>query len=67
MTIRELNRDQLTEVKQNLLCEILDEQESRCPSYGEFAEVDEIISDDEVFAAYEGTEFSEGDFWCNCE
>lgn len=64
MSIRELTRDQLTEVKQNLLCEILDENEHRSPSYGEFAEVDEIISDEEVYAAYDCTEFTEDDFSC---
>ena len=61
MTVHELNRDQLTSVKQSMLCERMDAN-GETPSYGELADVDEIISDEEVFREYAGTEFSEDDF-----
>lgn len=48
MTVHNLNRDQLIELKQAMLCEI------DSPSYGELAEADSIVSDKDVFA-YVGT------------
>ena len=59
MSVYELNRDQLTELKQNYYCEYyLDDN----ISYWEMANIDDIISDDEVFAAYENTDFDNDDF-----
>lgn len=57
MDVRELNREQLIQLKQNLLCE-------REPnvSYGELAAADELITDAEVFEQYAGTSFVEEDF-----
>ena len=65
MTIKELNKEQLTPVKQNYYTEILMEQEDREPSWGELVEVDDLVTDEEVFTAYDGTEFVEEDF-CTC-
>ena len=65
MTIKELNKEQLTQVKQNYYTEILMEQEDREPSWGELVEVDDLVTDEEVFTAYDGTEFVEEDF-CTC-
>lgn len=61
--VKELNRDQLVELKQAMLCERMD-QHGECPSYGELAEVDETISDEEVYIFYAGFIFSPDDFFC---
>ena len=59
-----LTKDQRTEVKQRLLCERLEKDENRTPSYGELADVDEAVSDKEAEEAYAGTEFVPDDFSC---
>ena len=62
MDVRELNREQLTELKQNYYCHELHEDEG--VSYGELAAIDELVSDEEVFEFYEGTSFCNDDFFC---
>ena len=57
MDVHELNRDQLIQLKQNLLCE-----REHNVSYGELAAADELITDAEVFDHYAGTMFVEDDF-----
>lgn len=57
MTVKELNRDQLVSLKQKCLSE----SEERV-SWGELAEADAIVSDEEVFSRYDGTDFCEEDF-----
>lgn len=64
MTVYELNRDQLEELKQNYLTEKMDER-GESPSWGDLADADSIISDHEIFAVYDGTEFSNDDFSCS--
>ena len=59
MSVKELNRDQLVELKQNILCQ------RASTSWGELVEADSIVSDEEVFAEYEGTTFSPDDFECS--
>ncbi len=59
----ELTRDQMTDLKQAYLVDRLDEEEHRCPFYSELADADELVSDEEVFSAYEGTIFSRDDFF----
>lgn len=61
MTVYDLNRDQLIEVKQHMLVERLDER-GESPSWGELADADDIISDEEVYEEYGGTYFSPADF-----
>ena len=61
MTIRELTRDQLLQVKQHYLTLKRDEA-GEGVSYGELAEADELITDEEITEAYRDTEFSEDDF-----
>ena len=39
--VKELNRDQLVELKQTMLCERMD-QHGECPSYGELADVEDV-------------------------
>ena len=58
MSVFELNCDQLTELKQQYFCEYINPN----ISYGEMANIDYIISDDEVFAAYENADFDNDDF-----
>lgn len=58
MNIYDLNRDQIIELKQAMLTE---RQES--VSWGELADADSIISDEEVRAAYEGIDFTSDDFF----
>lgn len=62
MTVRELNRDQLTELKQRMIDDEIYEKEGRSASYGELVDA-ESIPDEKVFEKYEGTEFAEEDFW----
>jgi hypothetical protein len=64
MRFNDLTKDQRTEVKQRLLCERLEKDENRTPSYGELADVDEAISDKEAEETYAETEFVPDDFSC---
>lgn len=64
MTVRELNREQLIELKESFLDNYLMEVEDRTASYGELANADSIVSDDEVFRYYEGVDFVPDDFCC---
>lgn len=59
MSVYELNRDQLNQLKQDMVFEAIDN-----PSYGEIADVDRI-PDEAVFRRYAGTNFCEEDFWCS--
>ena len=63
MNVHELNAGQLEQLKQSLI-EKRSEKRGEGTSYGELADANEIISDEEVFAEYEGTDFVEEDF-CN--
>ncbi len=64
--VKELSRDQLVELKQNYLTEKYEEQGEGI-SYGELAEADDIVSDEEIFEAYAGYSFSDDDFMCSAE
>lgn len=63
MTVQELSRDQLIELKQAYITEKNDEV-GEGTSWGELADADELISDKEIFAAYECYSFSNDDFFC---
>ena len=58
MKVRELNRNQIIELKQNYYCNVLDNN----ASYGELAEIDNIVTDAEIFEYYDFMEFTEDDF-----
>lgn len=60
MSVEELSRDQLTELKQNYLEEELGEE----PSWYDLANADNIVSDEYVFAQEGATEFVMDDFFC---
>ena len=70
MTVTELNREQLIQLKQRYLTELADEGtfaeildvDYDEPSYGDLANADEIVPDDVVFRNWEGVNFVEEDF-----
>lgn len=57
MRLEELNAEQKKELKQDVLNNRLGN-----PSYGELANAEELVTDEELEAAYGGTEFTEDDF-----
>ena len=59
MKVYDLNRDQLIELKQHYYIDHIDEN----PSYGELAEIDDLVSDEEVYKEYAGTDFVVDDFF----
>ncbi len=59
MTVYDLNRDQLIELKQRYLADAA----GRDLSYGELADADSIVTDEEVYNYYAGTEFVVDDFF----
>lgn len=62
MTVKELKREQLQELKQKYYDEKLQEQENRSISYGEMANIDEIVTDDEIIKEFDGYMFTDDDF-----
>lgn len=65
MSVTELNREQLEELKQSYLCDSLEREENRTPYYGELAAAGDLVSDEAVFGAYAGVVFSPDDFFCS--
>lgn len=59
MTVWDLNRDQLAELKQRYYIDHVDEN----PSYGELADIDNLVSDDEVYNEYDHVDFVPEDFF----
>lgn len=66
MNVRELNRDQLVELKQHYYIFDKFEEEQQNLSYYELSIIDDIVSDEEVFEYYEDYIFSCDDFFCSC-
>lgn len=70
MTIHELNREQLIQLKQDYLCQLADCGEFAEivgvpydePSWKDLADADEIVSDDVIFRNYDDVYFTEEDF-----
>ena len=62
MTVQELGRDALIQLKQDLLSIRVNEKEHRGISCGELADADDLVSDEEVFNEYDGFDFTEDDF-----
>lgn len=63
MYISELNREQLIELKQSYLIQ-QNEETGEGTSYDELARADSIISDEMIYEAYSGINFTEDDFSC---
>lgn len=61
MTVRELNREQLIELKGRYIDD-RNAENGEGTSYQWYAEADSLMSDEEIFTAYDGTEFVEDDF-----
>ena len=59
MTVYDLNRDQLIELKQRYYTENVNEN----PSYGELLDVDDLVSDKEVYDEYANIDFVPDDFF----
>ena len=57
MNLIELTREQIISLKRDLLVERMSNV-----SYGELADADRLVSDDEIIQLYKDTEFSEEDF-----
>ena len=62
LTVNNLNKDQLTELKQQWYGEHLIETENRTLSYEELAKIDELVSDEKIKALFEHTVFTSDDF-----
>lgn len=60
MNVRELNRQQLDELKAHYICEVM-----KHPSYEDFANASNI-ADEEIYNHYEGICFVDDDFFCSC-
>ena len=58
MTIQQLTREQILQLKQAMLTE-----QSDTVSYGELLHADQLISDTEVTLKFYGTEFTDEDFF----
>ncbi len=61
MNVRELNQNQLDQLKQSYLCEIYDEN-GESPSYGELFWAEDNISNEEIYEIYDNYDFCEEDF-----
>ena len=66
MQVRELNREQLNELKESFATTEA-ENNGKSVSIDELLESYENISDEEVFEYYDGTIFSDDDFTCSTE
>ena len=64
MNVRELNRNQLNELKEHYLTQKL-YYENKDVSYGELLESHNIL-DSVIFDEYDGINFSNDDFTCTC-
>lgn len=62
MTVYELSHDQLQQVKVNYYTNDLGEPNGPL-SYGDLLNIDGIVSNDEVYDAYAGVDFTEDDFF----
>ena len=63
MSVKELTREQLTQLKEHYYCE-----RNERVSFGELVCINELVSDEEIFEKYGDTIFTEEDFcWSNEE
>lgn len=75
MTVRELNRNQLHELKQTYYSELVNEGifaevmgvNINELSYKMIASIDEYVSDEFIYEHYDGYSFTEDDFFCSAE
>ena len=62
MKVRELNREQLDELKVSYVFDQF-EKKGECPAYSDIMNATKI-ADEVIFEAYEDVEFVEEDFFC---
>lgn len=62
MDVRELNREQLEELKVNYYAERHEDM-----SYDDIVNINNLVSDEKVFKAYAGMVFTEEDFWLSLD
>ena len=60
MTVYELNKDELIELKQRYYI-----QNNTVCSYNDLSSVDTLVKDKEIFEEYNNVTFTKDDFWCN--
>lgn len=61
MDVRDLTRDQKIELKQSMLEDVLGHE----PSWGDLADADSIVSDEQMIEKYDGVAFVNEDFFCS--
>ena len=61
MKLKDLNDDQRLQLKQRILTDRMDAK-GESPSYGELADVDTLVTDEELEAEFGDTEFVPDDF-----
>ena len=61
MTVYQLNRDELVELKQRYYFQL----HNKDISYDEQAFIDKLVTDEEIYEEYKNTIFSSDDFFCN--
>ena len=67
MSVYELNKEQITELKSRSFTDYIYETENRDVFLSELANIDNIISDDYIYENYGDIDFSEDDFFCSME
>lgn len=65
MNVRELTREQLTELKQRYYTEQADER-GEDVSMDVYIYIDDYITDNEIMEAYDSYTFTSDDFFCTC-
>lgn len=74
MNVRELNREQLAELKTSYYTQLVNEGvfaevmnvDIDEPSYEMLANINEYITDEFIFEKYNGIDFVNDDFFCTC-
>ena len=61
MSVKELTREQFTQLKEQYYIE-----NNNNVSYGELVDIDNLVSDNEIFEEYGHITFVEEDFFCMC-
>jgi len=62
MNVKELNREQILQLKQDFLC-----SQPEWPSWKELADADTLVDDQTIFDLHAGTNFVPEDFTCTAE
>ena len=67
MSVYELKKEQMTELKSRYFTDYIYETENRDVFLSELANIDNIISDDDIYENYGDIDFAEDDFFCSME